>query len=291
MFFWMIRTFDHAGYYETRLILMAVSLVVAGYFAYYKSDRRFLWMSASGAVFQTAIEYVLLFRVLRTGDHTISIFGERIPPLIGPIVQGFTEGAPVAMFAFWFADLRSSHARIKHWLPLIALGAAIIALSCAAGSVARNQPITSTRPMFASLPIFAITAVIFVSLFIAWKKDTLPGLANFYAGMIIFAILSYEPLHMMGARYIGVMSNPESALQGAAQVVAAPMPAQVLVMLLSHLYEASGGKLHYFIIPFALGLATLKDREYGFKRERYSTQHLQDLAQRGWRKRSRPFTQ
>ena len=286
----MIRTFDHAGYYETRLILAAISLVVACYFAYYKPDRRFLLMFTSGAVLQTIIEYVLLFRVLRTGDHTISVFNERIPPLIGPVVQGFTEGGPLAMFAFWFADLRSSRARIKYWLPWITLGAAIAVLSFAAGSVARNQPITSARPMFASLPIFTITAIIFVSLFIAWRKDALSGLANYYAGMLVFAILSYEPLHLMGARYIGVMSDPPTGLQGAAQFVAAPMPAQAVVMLLSHLYEAAGGKLHYFIIPFALGLVSLKEREYGVKRERYSTQHLQDLAQRGWRKKSKPFT-
>lgn len=287
MEFWMIRTFDHAGYYETRLILMAISLVVACYFAYYRPDRRFLSMFISGAVLQTLIEYGLLFSGLRAGTHTISVFGERIPLLIGPVVQGFTEGGPLAMFAFWFADLRSAHARIKPWLPLIALGVVIAALSFAAGSVARNQPITSARPMFASLPIFTVTAVIFASLFIAWRKDALPGLANYYAGILVFAILSYEPLHMMGVRYIGVMSD----LQNGAQFAAAPIPTQAAVMMLSHLYEAAGGKLHYFIIPLALGLVSLREREYGVKRERYSTQHLQDLAQRGWRKKSKPFTQ
>ena len=281
MFFWMIRTFDHAGFYETQLILFAISLVIACYFAYYRSDRRFLLMFASGAVFQTIIEYILLFRVLRTGDHIISLFSEPIPILIGPVLQGFTEGAPLAVFAFWFADLRSSHARMKRWLPLVALGVVIAALSFAAGSVARNHPITSARPMFASLPIFAITAVIFISLFIDWRRDALSSLANYYAGMIVFAILCYEPLHLMGARYIGVMSN----LEGVPQFSAAPMPEQVVVMLLSHLYEAAGGKLHYFIIPFALGLLSLNEPDYGPKRERYSTQHLLDLAQRGWRKK------
>jgi len=283
----MIRTFDHAGFYETRLILMAISLVVACYFAYYRPDRRFLLMFVSGAVLQTLTEYGLLFGGLRAGTHTISIFGERIPLLIGPVVQGFTEGGPLAMFAFWFADLRSSHAKVKHWLPLIGLSVVIAALSFAAGSVARNQPITSARPMFATLPIFTVTAIIFVSLFIAWRKDALPGLANYYAGILIFAVLSYEPLHLMGARYIGVMSD----LQNGARFAAAPMPAQAAAMLLSHLYEAAGGKLHYFIIPLALGLVSLRERESGVKRERYSTQHLQDLAQRGWRKKSKPFTQ
>ena len=284
MDFWMIRTFDHAGYYETRLILMAISLAVACYFAYYKRDRRFLLMFASGAVLQMIIEYVLQFGGLRSGVHTISIFGSRISPFLGPVIQGFTEGSAVAMFAFWFADLRSSHAKLKRWLPLIALGAVVVVLAFAAGSVARHQPITSARPMFASLSVFAVTTVIFVSLFIAWRKDALPSLANYYAGILVFAILNYEPLHLMGARYIGVM-------QSGAQFAAAPMPAQAVVMLLSHLYEAAGGRLHYFIIPLALGLVSLKEREDGVKRERYSTQHLQDLAQRGWRKKSKPFTQ
>lgn len=282
MFFWMIRTFDHEGYYETRLILMAVSLAVACYFAYYRVDRRFLLMFASGAVFQTIIEYVLLFRVLRTGDGGVSLFGEPIPILLGPVVQGCADGAPLAMFAFWFADLWSSHARIKRWLPLIGLGFVIATLSFAAGSVARNHPITSARPMFAALPIFAITAVIFFSLFVAWRRDALPALANYYAGMIVFAILCYEPLHLMGARYIGLMSS----LENVPQYSPAPMPEQVVVMLLSHLYEAAGGKLHYFIIPFALGMLLLKAPGQGSERERYSTQHLMDLAQRGWRKKA-----
>ena len=280
MFFWMIRTFDHAGYYETRLILVAVCLLVACYFAYYRLDRRFLLMLASGAIFQTLIEYILLFRVLRTGDGSISLFGERIPILIRPIIQGCADGAPLAMFAFWFADLWSSHARMKRWLALVGFGVVIAALSFAAGSVARNHPITSARPMFAALPIFAITGVIFFSLFIAWRKDALPGLANYYAGMIFFAILCYEPLHLTGARYIGLMSDLESG----PQISAAPMPAQVVVMLLSHLYEAAGAKLHYFIVPLALGLLSLKAPGHGA--ERYSTQHLLDLAQRGWRKKA-----
>jgi hypothetical protein len=281
MDFWMIRTFDHAGYYETRLILMAVSLAVACYFVYYKHDRRFLLMFASGAILQTIIEYILQFGGLRSGVHTISIFGARMSPFISPVIQGFTEGGALAMFAFWFADLRSSHARLKRWLPWIALGAVVVALAFAAGSAARNQPISSARPMFATLSVFAVTAVIFVSLFIAWRKDALSGLANYYAGILVFAILNYEPLHLMSVRYIGLTQSG----------VAAPMPAQAVVMLLSHLYEAAGGKLHYFIIPLAIGLVSLKGREDSVKRERYSTQHLQDLAQRGWRKKSKPFTQ
>src|SRR5262249_57636300 len=110
MDFWMIRTFDHAGYYETRLILMAISLVVACYFAYYKPDRRFLLMFASGAVLQTILEYVVLFDGLRVGAPTVWVFGARMPPLLGPAIRGFTQGGPLAVFAFWLPHLRSFHA-------------------------------------------------------------------------------------------------------------------------------------------------------------------------------------
>lgn len=282
MDFWMIRTFDHAGYYETRLILLAINLAIACYFIYYKRDQRFLVMFAAGAVLQTMIEYTLQFSGLRNNFHSISVFGSQMSPFVGPVIQGFTEGSAIAMFAFWFADLRSSQAGIKQWLPLICLGLVIVALAFVAGSAAQNRPISSARPMFASRSIFAVTGVIFVSLYISWRKDALPSLANYYAGILVFAFLNYEPLHVMGARYIGVLSG--------SQYAPAAMPAQAVVMALSHLFEAAGGKLHYFIIPLALGLVSLREREDGARRERYSTQHLQDLAQRGWRKKSKPFT-
>ncbi|MCI0523688.1 MAG: hypothetical protein L0Y75_00355 [Acidobacteria bacterium] len=278
----MIRTFDHAGYYETRLILLAINLAIACYFIYYKRDQRFLVMFASGAILQTIIEYALQFGGLRNNFHSISVFGSEMSPYIGPVIQGFTEGSAIAMFAFWFADLRSSKAGIKRWLPLILVGLVIVVLAFVAGSAAQNRPISSARPMFASRSIFAVTGVIFVSLYISWRKDTLSSLANYYAGILVFAFLNYEPLHVMGARYIGVFSD--------SQYAPAAMPAQAVVMLLSHLFEAAGGKLHYFIIPLALGLVSLREREDGARRERYSTQHLQDLAQRGWRKKSKPFT-
>gem|GEM_PF-1173202 len=278
----MIRTFDHAGYYETRLILLAINLAIACYFIYYKRDQRFLVMFASGAILQTIIEYTLQFGGLRNNFHSISVFGSPMSPFVGPVIQGFTEGSAVAMFALWFADLRSSQAGMKRWLPLIFVGIIIVVLAFVAGSAAQNRPISSARPMFASRSIFAVTGVIFVSLYISWRKDALSSLANYYAGILLFAFLNYEPLHLMGARYIGVLSG--------SQYAHATMPAQAVVMLLSHLFEAAGGKLHYFIIPFALGLVSLTEREDGARRERYSTQHLQDLAQRGWRKKSKPFT-
>src|SRR5262249_36202617 len=153
------------------------------------------------------------------------------PIWLGPLIQGITDGGSLAMFAFWLADLRSARARFKRWLPLIALGAVIAALSFIAGWTARNQPISSARPMFAPISVFAVTSIIFTSLFIAWRKNALPGLANYYAGLLVFAVLNYEPLHLMGARYIGMISPLSTGLQHSLKMVAAPMPAQYLVML------------------------------------------------------------
>lgn len=38
---YMVRTLDHAGYYETRLMLAVAAIAVAGYFAAKKKDRSF----------------------------------------------------------------------------------------------------------------------------------------------------------------------------------------------------------------------------------------------------------
>jgi hypothetical protein len=99
--------------------------------------------------------------------------------------------------------------------------------------------------------------------------------------LIIFALLNYEPLHLMGARYIGLFVGE--------QFVRASAGPQTMMMMLSHGFEIAGGRLHYFIIPFLFSLVWLREKSDGQKRERYSTQHLQDLAQRGWRKKSKPF--
>lgn len=281
MEFWMLRTIDQAGYYETRLILMAVSLAIAGYFSYYKRDKRYLVMFICGALLQMIAEYALQFGGFRGATYTLSIFGMQLPGVLRPVYQGLTEGGSLALFAFWFADLRSSGAGVKSWLPFAVLCGLVVALSFAAGSIGRGGQITSSRPMFAPHTILAATAVIFFSLWVAWRKDAVSSLVSFFGGLLLFAILNYEPLQVLGGRYIGVRAGEQFA--------AAPALPQIVVMLLSHIFEASGGKLHYFMIPFAMGLVALKEKEPSGARERYSTQHLQDLAQRGWRKRSKPF--
>lgn len=282
MDYFVLRTFDHAAYYETRLILMVISLAIAGYFFYYKRDRRFLLIFASGVLFQALMEYALQRQGLRGDNYSFSVFGVRLPGVVGPLFQGLVEGSIVSVFAFWFADLRAARPKAKEWWPFYGLCALIVVLALVVGFVARAQPPTSVRPMSVSSPILIVAAIIFISLFIAWRKDDLPALANFYGGLLLYALLTFEPLHILGARYIGATAGN--------QIVAATVPMQIVIMLLSHVFEFAGGKLHYFMIPFALGLLKLRERDISRSHERYSTQHMQDLVTRGWRKKSK-FTQ
>ena len=277
----MLRTIDHSGYYETRLILMAVSLAITTYFIYYKRDRRYLLMFFSGAFIAALTEYFLQAVGLRGAGFSISLFNQTVPKLVGPIVQGITEGGAWSVFAFWFADLRSTRTRQRQWWAFFVMAIIVIAFAFVAGAVARNQPISSVRPMFAPISIIIITSIIFISLLIAWHKDALSDLANFYGGLLLFAFLNLEPLHLMGARFIGVYS--------ASQPIRVSTSLQITMMFLSNIFESSGSRLPYFMLPFAFGLVALRGRQDTRPRERYSTQHLQDLAQRGWRKRSKPF--
>jgi hypothetical protein len=278
----MLRTFDQAGYYETRLILTVISLAIALYFIYYKRDRRFLLIFGSGVLLHTLMEIWLKWRGLHGADLPISFFGATMPAALAPLIKGFFDGGVVSLFAFWFADLRSANARWKEWLPFCGLCVLVIALSFVVGMAARGHVVSSARPIFDSPPIFVTTAIIFVCLMITWRKDDISSLASFFAGLLVFAFLNFEPMHVMGVRYIGI---PNGDLY-----VAAPLLQQILIMFLSHVFEASGSKLIYFMLPFAFSLIALRERE-DHDGERFSTQYLQDVTGRGWRKRSKPFSQ
>ena len=278
----MLRNFDQSGYYETRLILTLVSLAVAAYFIYYKRDHRYLLIFGCGVLLQTLMEFGTQGMGIRNVEPPVLFFGATVPSALTPLVQGFFEGGVVALFAFWFADLRAANARRKEWWPFYVLCGLVVALSLVIGIAARGHDVTSARPIFVPPSIFIITVIIFVCLMIAWRKNDLSSLAGFFAGLLLFAVLNYEPMHAMGARYIGIPNGNPFAV--------APPVLQIVVMFLSHAFEAAGGKLHYFMLPYALGLIALRERE-DRSRERYSTQHLADLASRGWRKRSKPFPQ
>jgi hypothetical protein len=271
---WMLRTFDQAGYYETRLILMTLSLLVACFFAFFKHDRRFLVMFFSGAALQTAAEIILQYGGFRGDHYGLSIFGLQLPGQVRPVYQGLSEGGTIAVFAFWFAKLRTTRAGVWGWLPFAFFSICVLALSFVVGSIGSGERITSQRPIFFPQFIMAVTAVIFLSLWISWRKNAVPALANFFAGLLIFAVLNYEPLHYMGVRFIGSQINGHLTYASSA--------AQVGIMTLSNIFEASGGKLHYLILPLVLGWVQLSDWSRRKPKGKYTTEQLQKLAERGW---------
>lgn len=278
----MLRTFDQAGYSETRLILTIISLVIAFYFLHYKNDRRFLLIFGSGVLLHTLMEFWMTWRGSPGAEMPMLLFGARVPGVLAVLLKGFFEGGVVSLFAFWFADLRSANDRWKDWGWFGGLCVAVAALSLICGMAARGHFVTSARPIFDSPPIFVTTSIIFFCLMIAWRKDDISALAGFFAGLLVFAFLNFEPMHLLGVRYIGVA--------GGETYVAAPPLQQIAVMFLSHVFEASGSKLHYFMLPFAFNLIALREREE-HDGERFSTQYLQDVTGRGWRKRSKPFSE
>jgi len=272
----MLRNFDQAGYYETRLILMIISLAVAAYFYYYKQDRRFLLMFVIGVALNILGKFGGIVGELNS-VAPVRVFGFSLPTVASLICQGLFEGGIVGVFAFWYADLRSSRSKPKQWRLFWGLCAAVVVLSFVAGFVSRGRQITWSRPVFAPYLVLGVTAIIFLSLMIAWRKDDISSLASYFAGLLLFVFLNYEPLHLMGARFIGEPATP--------QPIAAGGMAQILVMFLSNIFEGAGGKLHYFMLPYALGWVELRERERR-TRERVSTQHLADLAVRGYRKKA-----
>jgi len=276
----MLRNFDQSGYYETRLILLMISLAIAAYFQYYKQDRRFLMMFCIGA----GLNVVGKFGVLAGELNSIApamIFGLTMPPTVALICQGIFEGGIISVFAFWYADLRSAKAKPKEWRPFYGLCAIVLILSLVTGIASRGRAITWERPIFAPYLILIITIIIFGSLMIAWRKNDLTSIACFFAGLLLFAFVNYEPLHWLGSRYIGESGNSAPVAAGAG--------AQIVIMFLSHIFEAAGGKLHYFMLPYALGWIALREPQSN-RRERFSTQHLADLTNRGYRKKSK-FTE
>jgi hypothetical protein len=272
----MLRNFDQAGYYETRLILMVISLAVAAYFLYYKQDRRFLLMFGIGVAMNVFGKFGSVVGELNA-VAPVRFFGLALSPIPSLIFQGMFEGGIVSLFAFWYADLRSSSAKPKEWRPFWGLSAVIVVMAFVVGIVSRGRQVTWSRAVFAPYLVLVVTVIIFLSLMIAWRKDDLSSLASFFAGLLLFVFLNYEPMHLMGARFIGEPALP--------QPVAAGGMSQILVMFLSNIFEAAGGKLHYFMLPYALGWVELRERERR-TRDKVSTQHLADLTVRGYRKKT-----
>jgi hypothetical protein len=246
----MARSFDHAGYYETRLVLMVVGLLVAGWRAA-RGDYRYLVMFASGVIFQALLEGLISLLGLRGAGYRLSVFGVTLHPAAAFVLQGCAEGGILTLMSFWFADLvLSNEALGPRWLAYVAVCALIFALASFVGWYAGGRPITSPRPMFASSGILVNDTIIATGLVLIWLAGGSDGfrcMGWWFLGAVVYSLLNFEPMHVLGARYIAIKSP-----QG--QYVAAPLPAQATVMAWAHVVEFAAGKLHYFVVPYILGL-------------------------------------
>jgi hypothetical protein len=233
-----------------------VALVLSLWFAERKGDRRYLIMFAGGAIFQAWMEYSLQRNALRGAGYSLSVFGATLPAMLRPIFQGFAEGGLLSVMAFWFVDLRTDQNRRRAYARIyFAVCALIVILATIVGIMSVNEPITSPRPMFIGSRAQIIGIYVAGSILLCWWRGGLRYLAYFYLGLLIYIILTFEPLHILGARYIGVREGE--------QVVTASFAMQVLIMGLSHLWEVAGGKVHYFAVPFALGLVKIRGGSNG----------------------------
>ena len=98
--------------------------------------------------------------------------------------------------------------------------------------------------------------VLLASLVITWFKgrDAFYYLGLWFAGCFVYVVLTFSTLQLWGARIIA-----ERAADGS--IVASSLGEQFWYMLYSHLLEVAAGKIHYFVIPFALGLLVLPRRD------------------------------
>jgi hypothetical protein len=243
--YFMLRSFDHAGYYETRLIMLLAAFGVAWYALRRKGDSRYFVVLASGVFFQALMEYILQVTGLRGAGYHFSVFGISMSGVWANLFQGLAEGAIFSLMAFWFLDLKTGKAA-PPWKAYVAVYGLIVALSVVVGVRAAGKPITSPRPMFGVATAWWVAGTAGPAILLcAWKRG-LRLLAYFYAGLFIYSFLTFEPLQILGARYIGVRIGEGFA--------PAPPLAQAAIMMYSHLSEVAAQKMHYFAVPFAMGL-------------------------------------
>jgi hypothetical protein len=244
--YYMIRSFDHAGYYETRLLMMLMAFAVAFYFQVRYRDSRYLVILASGVICQAFMEWVLQALGLRGAGYNFSVFGVTMSGWVANAFQGLAEGGIFSLMAFWFVALRTDRDEVSSLKLFVFVYVAIVILACAVGVMANGQPVTSTRQMFSRTTLIYTPATAIPSILIAWWRRGLRELWLYYFGLVIYCYLVFTPLQVFGTRYIGVKN-------ATGQVVAAGFVTQAAVMSASYWTEVAGGKIYYFAIPLAFG--------------------------------------
>jgi hypothetical protein len=257
----MIRNFDNLWYYETRMILTVAALAAAFYFLARKKDRNYLVMFLSGAVWQSVMSLIVVKTMaLRGHEFSMDLFGLQVPTALIWLVQGVFEGGIHGLMGYWFLDvyIHRHSGRGPRWAPYFGMLILVVAMSIVVGILNQGQPITSVRPMFKPGPIMAMFYITFITLVIAGFKGgaIFRLICIYFIGTLVYSLANLEPLQPLGVRYIGYVT-PEGGLQ------AMPPLKQAVVMLYSHLWEIAGSRLHYFVLPYVLGLIRLKQDDTG----------------------------
>ena len=243
MQYFMARTFDHGGYYETRAVL-AVALAAFAIYQLREGDRRYLVMFLSGILFQGLMEGMLGYFGLRGPQFSISFFGMILSGLPAFFLHGLLEGGPISLMSFWFADLVLTPNRKTG--PYLWALAGIVVLALITVYFAASSPATSVRPIFHYSWTWFLYPVVAIALTATrgWRGIRL--LVLFAVGMLIYLVATYQPMQLFLVRYIatGTQAHP----------VTASLWDQIWVMTASHLIEVIPGKFHYLAVPLALGL-------------------------------------
>ncbi|MHA1762924.1 MAG: hypothetical protein ACTSYC_04090 [Promethearchaeota archaeon] len=257
--FAMVRNFDQAGYYETRMILLIFALALSLYFMTKKKDKNYIVIFLSSAIFFSIVELIMTILGMRAENWTISIFGLIIPSYLTWIVQGFGEGCIYGVSGFLFLDMYLKRAdkteyNLRRNLFIVDM-VLVFGCSIIIGIVAYKRPITSVRPMFGVVQFLYLTSVIIISIILA-KFYGGPGffkmLAYYLLGSFLFIVINLEFLQFIDVRYIGVLREDGT-------VVKANLGYQILIMVYSYLYEITLPRAHYLVVPVALGLIKLKE--------------------------------
>jgi MFS family permease len=256
--FAMVRSFDEAGYFESRVILMILALAISLFFAFKKEDNNYIVIFISSTIFFGIVELILFSLGMRAEGWTVSVFGLIIPTYLIWLFQGLGEGAIYGVSGFLFLDMYlkrddESEFKLRRNLFLITMGIVFI---CAIiiGILARNKPITSVRPMFGVVAIIYLSLVIIISLVLAkflCGQGFFKYLGYYLLGSFIFIVVNLEPMHILGARYIGVE-------QADGKVIYAEPIYQVIIMLYSYIVEITVPRAHYLVVPVVLGLIKLE---------------------------------
>ena len=247
MNYYMVRTFDHAGYYETRMVMVLVAFGVAIFALRKKGDSRYLVVLASGVFFQGLMEYILQATGLRGAGYHFSVFGIQMSGIGANLFQGLAEGAIFSLMAFWFLDLKTAGHQSLSLKAYVAVYVLIVALSTLVGILSRGQPITSPRPMFGIATVWWLAGTAIPALLLAAFRGGLRYVGYFFIGLVIYSFVTFEPLQILGARYIGTRTSTGA-------MTPAPLLAQAAIILYSHIFEVAAQKMHYFAVPYALGL-------------------------------------